>query len=410
MGKGKNYCNKCDTRHFPPTGQKCSILEEYHVSPMLAEQSSRKGKSKFSEPSSSKTSRKMAKGLQQVSDSDTDLSSVEASPVLQKNGAIKKKTVNRTTVASQVDTLEEEEEQGVQSQILKQLQLMNKRLGEVEQQVQAKDSRHKTKDLQKLSTPTCSNCDKSKGVCYSDSKVTSSDESDVPDISYLRSSKSIQKQVDCRLSQLERGAHLQGKCNSQKIKSKRGGVEVLVEKKIAWPHDVILGCSTKQRVTYDQLSLLQFVQGFIKNILDEGDNSIRESMLVHLADLMEDASDFSWPNAKAAHAVILCEMERGLLGWQDTNRLDRLRRAHAQKHVYTPRQIWSKNDVVKKPWFCKAFQQNSCQFEKDHEFNGKMQRHICAFCLNQGKQLHHSEKDCNNKKKASKNEVSAAHH
>ena len=125
-------------------------------------------------------------------------------------------------------------------------------------------------------------------------------------------------------------------------------------------------------------------------------------MLVHLADLMEDASDFSWANAKAVHTVILCELERGLLDWQDTSWLDRLRRAQAQKHLYPVNQTWQKNDAVRKPWFCKAFQQYTCAFDKDHEYNKKNQSHICAFCLTQGKQLHHSEKDCNMKKKASK--------
>ena len=35
-------------------------------------------------------------------------------------------------------------------------------------------------------------------------------------------------------------------------------------------------------------------------------------MLYYLADIMSDATDFSWQNAKAAHAVLLCDMERGL--------------------------------------------------------------------------------------------------
>ena len=38
---------------------------------------------------------------------------------------------------------------------------------------------------------------------------------------------------------------------------------------------------------------------------------------------MEDATDFSWQGAKAAHAVLLCEMERGSLKWEDTDRVDR---------------------------------------------------------------------------------------
>ena len=34
-------------------------------------------------------------------------------------------------------------------------------------------------------------------------------------------------------------------------------------------------------------------------------------MISYMADLMEDATDFSWQGAKAAHTVLLCDMERG---------------------------------------------------------------------------------------------------
>ena len=124
-------------------------------------------------------------------------------------------------------------------------------------------------------------------------------------------------------------------------------------------------------------------------------------MLTYLADLMEDASDFAWANAKAAHAVMLYGMERGLLNWTDVNRLDRLRRAHAQKHAYSVKSN-SKNDVMRKPWLCKAYQQGTCQYEKEHEFNKKIQKHICAFCFSHRRQLAHPERDCHFKKKQSK--------
>ena len=82
-------------------------------------------------------------------------------------------------------------------------------------------------------------------------------------LSYLRTSKSIQRQIDRRLAQLDQSSHVQGKCCSQNIKSKQS-IEVLVERRVSWAHEVILGGSTWQRVTYDQLSLTQFMQGFIK--------------------------------------------------------------------------------------------------------------------------------------------------
>ena len=75
---------------------------------------------------------------------------------------------------------------------------------------------------------------------------------------------------------------------------------------------------------------------------------------MYFADLMQDATDFSWSNAKAASAVILCEMERGRLTWEDSDRLDRLRRAHAQKHSFQKSQNWVRGEN-RKLWYCKSF-------------------------------------------------------
>ena len=58
--------------------------------------------------------------------------------------------------------------------------------------------------------------------------------------------------------------------------------------------------------------------------------------------------------AKAAHAVLLCEMERGSVTWENEDQIDRIRRAHAQKHVSTSKQSWGRADG-RKPWFCKIF-------------------------------------------------------
>ena len=48
------------------------------------------------------------------------------------------------------------------------------------------------------------------------------------------------------------------------------------------------------------------MQGFVRYILDEVDGKCRELM-------------------QAAHAVLLCEMERGVLDWSHTSRNERIR-------------------------------------------------------------------------------------
>ena len=80
-------------------------------------------------------------------------------------------------------------------------------------------------------------------------------------------------------------------------------------------------------------------------------------------------------------------------------------------HNAPPKQNWQKTtEQTKKPWFCKAFQVGTCYHAKDHENNGKTHRHICAYCLAQGRILTHPEKDClfTKKIKSPKNDQMAA--
>ena len=159
------------------------------------------------------------------------------------------------------------------------------------------------------------------------------------------------------------------------------------------------GGGTRSRLSYDQLTMSQWVQGFWKNMLEETDHKIREKMIQYMGELMEDATDFSWQGAKAAHAVLLCEFERGGANWEDTARIDRIRRVHAQKHTMGGK-TWVKNDRSLKPWYCKQFQTGACGHSKDHEVNGRLHKHLCSFCISQGRFLGHPEKDCIFSKKA----------
>ena len=111
--------------------------------------------------------------------------------------------------------------------------------------------------------------------------------------------------------------------------------------------------------------MAQFAQGFVKGVLDESGAQCQEEMLRYFCDLVEDAND-SWASAKASHAILLCEMERGAFDWSDTNRLDRIWYVHARRHTNTSKQNWVKHgDTHKRPWFCKAFQTGVCQYNKE---------------------------------------------
>ena len=57
-------------------------------------------------------------------------------------------------------------------------------------------------------------------------------------------------------------------------------------------------------------------------------------MLDYLIALLDDSNDFSWSVAKASYAVLLCRMEQDEISdYTQTDLVDRVRRAHAQRHI-----------------------------------------------------------------------------
>ena len=157
------------------------------------------------------------------------------------------------------------------------------------------------------------------------------DDGVIPTTAFLKTSKGIQSAVDRRLQQLA-SLNEQGMFRSQ-----RGGQDqIAVKHKIPWPQNHILAGTSKNRVTYDSLSTFQWVSGFCTIIKDESNVATKKAMLEYMSELMEDAQDFGWASAKGAHAVLLCRMEEGKVNWKMTERIDRIRRAHAQKIVNNP--------------------------------------------------------------------------
>ena len=132
--------------------------------------------------------------------------------------------------------------------------------------------------------------------------------------------------MDARIKELQTSQ------DKGKLKSQRGGTEtVFVKKEVPWPQNYILGGTIKSRLSYDSLSIFQWVSGFAMIIRDESDIDVKQNMLEYLSEIMDDSHDFGWGAAKGAHAVLLCKMEEGRLNWAETSKIDRIRRAHGHK-------------------------------------------------------------------------------
>ena len=87
------------------------------------------------------------------------------------------------------------------------------------------------------------------------------------------------------------------------------------------------------------------------------------------------------------------------MNWLNSDKLDRLRRAHVQKVVNgnpaNGQNNKSKGELLGIP--CKCFQSGKCSHKVDHTSNGQLYHHICSHCHSAGKRFSHPLKKCRNK-------------
>ena len=122
---------------------------------------------------------------------------------------------------------------------------------------------------------------------------------------------------------------------------------------------------------------------------------IKNSMLEYLTEIMEDANDFGWQSANASHAVLLCRMEDGKVDWSETQKIDRIRRAHAQRGV-TQTQGGQNSKSTKSDsrpaMACRFYQKGLCHNQRDYETGGTFYKQICANCFSVGRENRHIQK------------------
>ena len=254
-----------------------------------------------------------------VRDSDNKSQSTSGQTVKTSN------TGHTSKIASSNFSSDFEVQSVINSQILQQLQQIGKRLDKIEN-----GDCKKTSDKSKIKSTKS----QAKKVVSTKSKqqLETSNEGKLPTLESVKEDALIQLKVEQRLHEL---TDLAKTGMNSKLKSQRGGnVEVLIKNRVKWPHEYILSGLTKERVSYDQLSVTQWVAGFGWIMREEPDPEIRQHMLDYMISLMDDANDFSWISAKASHAVLLCHMEQGeVKSYADILAIDRIRRANAQKHM-----------------------------------------------------------------------------
>ena len=106
----------------------------------------------------------------------------------------------------------------------------------------------------------------------------------VPSLEFLRNNESLQTQVERRLNELR---NVNEMATRGRLKSQRDGPgDVTVKELIDWPRNFILIGAHKTRPTYDDLTVRQWISGFVRCIQEEKSASNKDLMLDYLGNLM----------------------------------------------------------------------------------------------------------------------------
>ena len=177
---------------------------------------------------------------------------------------------------------------------------------------------------------------------------------------------------------------------------------------LRWPNESCPVGISRKRAIYDDLTLGQFVVGFLANVLGTPHQDTCRNMIHKLMETVKLAENLSWPIARGAFAVSMQKLEDETLAWSDKRTLADKRLTYLQSAVFSgsvtlfPKPTQQPPPMGKRV-VCKWYNEGSCPHQQDHtDTNGLMTfRHICMYCFGQPKRNNvDTEIECNNKRKA----------
>ena len=153
----------------------------------------------------------------------------------------------------------------------------------------------------------------------------------IPSLQALKNTTEAHQRVQQRYDELERAVnHIpQGNLDFL-IETIQNKVKKQEKLKIKWPQDLAFVGSLRKRPTYDQLTMGQWMLGFMRIRQEEQDPIIRDNMCDYLTELLQDSCDFSWESAKGAHSVLMHRMADGVVNWDHIDEIHKIRRRYAQ--------------------------------------------------------------------------------
>jgi hypothetical protein len=177
----------------------------------------------------------------------------------------------------------------------------------------------------------------------------------------------------------------------------------IVVNDISWPHFYVYRGNSRRAVTYEDLSLPEFVFGFLESVFERA--GIPRSILpemYYLRDIMKDVSENPWETVRNFNGIVFQFLEMDRLGWSDIDKIAELRsmylhntRSHnlptRQSQTYqgshnnrfvqqnsNPSPVQnSVNLAANGPInFCIPYQKGECNMQSPHDVHGVTVNHI----------------------------------
>ena len=186
-----------------------------------------------------------------------------------------------------------------------------------------------------------------------------------------------------------------------------------------WPHKVWLA-KTGHWAEYDDLTLEQFVQGYIEIVLPTipvgPSTKVARDHIGYLQGMMRDTSSSPWHLVRSTHKQILLMIEHKLLKWEDAVTRDSIRASQllsAKEEVIQAKFLGLPDTATAKAWKeqqqqqqvkeeavqpCLSYNTGVCMHTRAHTIDGTKMFHICSHCFKHGKHRHfHQESACHKK-------------
>ena len=198
----------------------------------------------------------------------------------------------------------------------------------------------------------------------------------IPSLEAIRKSEYISQSVARILNHYEESAKqqtLQGKGHSGKKSGRFNTTETCTAPpELRWPNEGFVGGANRKRLSYDDMSIPQWVAGQLNNISQIQDNSLLRLVLDQVIAAMRDASSLPWVAVRGAWASSMHDMEEGRLTWRDTTQWAINRLSNAQVAMLNSQAVSQSKGRV-----CMYYNEGTCSFDAHHG----MYKHFCAHCL-----------------------------